>query len=58
MENYDEIIGKVITSIHKLRSYALKNEPQKAGEINEIIQRITDLDYFMAYGEERLTDES
>jgi hypothetical protein len=54
MENYDEIIGKVITSMHKLRSYAVKNEPQKVAEIDEIIRRVVDVDYFMAYGEDKV----
>ena len=54
MENYDEIIGKVIISMNNLRSYVLNNEPQNAGEINEIIQRVFDLDYFMAYGEDKV----
>jgi hypothetical protein len=52
MKNYDEIIGKVIISMYELHSYVAKNEPSKADDVKQILQRVTDIDLFMAYGME------
>jgi hypothetical protein len=55
---YDEIIYKVITSLHELKSYTKTHEPTQTEKVDLVINDVMDVDYFMAYGRERLTDES
>ena len=55
---YDQIIYKVITSLHELKSYTKTHEPSQTEKVDLAIEDIMDVDYFMAYGENRLTDEA
>ena len=57
-QDYDQIIYDVITSLHKLKSFTQKHEPSQTEKVNLAIEDVMDVDYFMAYGENRLTDES
>ena len=52
MRNYDEIIGKMITSTMEMERYVVEQgEPLYVRDgVREILRRITKLDEYMAYG--------
>ena len=52
MRNYDEIIGKMITSTMAMEKYVVEQgEPLYIRDgVREILRRITKLDEYMAYG--------
>ena len=52
MRNYDEIIGKMITSTMAMEKYVVDSgEPLDVRDgVREILRRITKLDEYMAYG--------
>ena len=52
MRNYDEIIGKMITSTMAMEKYVVESgEPLYVRDgVREILRRITKLDEYMAYG--------
>lgn len=54
MRNYDEIIGKMITSTMEMERYVVEQgEPLYVRDgVREILRRITKLDEYMAYGAE------
>ena len=51
MRNYDEIIGKMITSTMEMERYVVEQgEPLYVRDgVREILRRITKLDEYMAY---------
>ena len=52
MRNYDEIIGKMITSTMEMERYVVEQgEPLYVRDrVREILRRIEKLDEYMAYG--------
>lgn len=54
MRNYDEIIGKMITSTMEMEKFVVdQGEPLFVRDgVREILRRITKLDEYMAYGTE------
>lgn len=51
-QDYDQIISKVITSLHELQSFTKKHEPSQTDKVTLAIENIIDVDFFMAYGEQ------
>ena len=49
--DYDNIIGKAITSIYSLQEFAEQHEPSKLEEIKSLMSELMKIDEYMAYGE-------
>ena len=50
-KSYDDIIGKLITSMIDLEDYILINEPSKLKEVQKLKKDLDYLDVFMSYGD-------
>ena len=53
-KSYDSIIGNLIVGLHDLRQIVEEHEPSKVGCVCEIQDLLSELDYYMAYGEEEV----
>ena len=51
-KSYDSIIGSVLNSLSDLRQFVEEHEPSKVGRVCEIQDLLSELDSYMAYGEE------
>ena len=50
-KSYDDIIGKLVTSMIDLEDFILINEPSKLKEVQKLKKDLEYLDVFMSYGD-------
>jgi hypothetical protein len=53
-KSYDSIIGSLIINLSDLREFVEEHEPSKVGCVCEIQDLLSELDSYMAYGEEEV----
>jgi hypothetical protein len=51
-KSYDSVIGSLIINLSDLRQIVEEHEPSKVGRVCEIQDLLSELDSYMAYGEE------
>jgi len=53
-KSYDYIIENLIGGLYELRKFVEEHEPSKVGRVCEIQDLLSELDSYMAYGEEEV----